>query len=67
MRAGRRLDAAPALAAAHEWFVHDLTGVPVEARRLAEPEQVVVPHSPGLQVLTRQATDDALRREGATR
>jgi nicotinate phosphoribosyltransferase len=65
MREGRRLDAAPALAAAREWFRNDLAGVPTGARRLVDPEQISVPHSSALTELTRRATDEALRREGA--
>ena len=65
MQRGRRLDAPPPLAAAREWFDHDLAGVSGDARRLVDPEQVVVPHSRALQDLTDRATDEALRREDA--
>ena len=65
MQRGHRLDAPPPLAAGREWFDHDLAGVSVDARRLVDPEQVVVPHSRALQDLTDRATDEALRREDA--
>jgi nicotinate phosphoribosyltransferase len=65
--AGRRLDPSPPLASALDRFGSDLKHVPVGARRLAEPEQVLVPRSSALATLTLETKDLALRREGEGR
>lgn len=64
MRGGERLGEAPKIAVMRERFVADLAGVPVNARRLSDPEHIEVPHSEALQELTRSTRDEAVERAG---
>ena len=64
MREGRRVVAAPSLAAARGRFESDLGTVPQKAKRLAHPEHLAVHHSHALRQLTRDTRDEAERRSG---
>ncbi|HVF09060.1 MAG TPA: nicotinate phosphoribosyltransferase [Actinomycetota bacterium] len=65
MRDGARVAPHPDLSEARVRFESDLSRMPQEARRLTDPEHVVVTHSASLRDLTERTRAEAERRSGA--